>query len=213
MKFIRNTQFINPTVKLKEWAILEYIENKEELTQRELAALIDVAPSMINSYIKNLEEEGYIKREYMSSKSVNYIITAEGQSRRKYLLVSYLKELINMSNLAKEGIETFLHTLKEKGYDKIMIYGAGDMTTTIIETINSAKNGELIKIAAIVDDNPEKQGSEISGYKIISRDEMSGYDHDAVMIASYSAKEEIENKLKEIGYPESKIVRFFEDKF
>ena len=72
---IRESSFFIPTPQLKELIILDYIEDNSDVTQKELAKVANAAPSMINVYIEELEEKGYMKREYISAKVVNYLIT------------------------------------------------------------------------------------------------------------------------------------------
>ena len=71
-------KFFSPTGMLKELLILEYIESNENCTQKELANVIDAAVSMVNVYINELEEKGYLIRDYQSAKIVYYRITPEG---------------------------------------------------------------------------------------------------------------------------------------
>ncbi|WIV12143.1 hypothetical protein [Proteiniborus sp. MB09-C3] len=46
MDFIKNIKFFTPTAELKELTILQHIENSEDTTQKELAELVNAAPSM-----------------------------------------------------------------------------------------------------------------------------------------------------------------------
>lgn len=50
-------EFFNPTAKLKELHLLEYIEANPKSTQKEIAKEINVAVSMVNLYMTGLEEK------------------------------------------------------------------------------------------------------------------------------------------------------------
>lgn len=82
-------KFFTPTAELKELTILQYIEDNEDTTQKELAEVVGAAPSMINVYINDYEEKGYIIREYISAKVLKYKITQEGLRRKNLLLIQY----------------------------------------------------------------------------------------------------------------------------
>ena len=56
--FLENLRFFNPTSDLKILLLLEQIQNSNKITQDKLAHYIHSAPSMINTYIKQLEREG-----------------------------------------------------------------------------------------------------------------------------------------------------------
>lgn len=200
--------FFSPTNKLKELLLLEHIEKYPKTTQKEIAEVIEGAPSMVNLYIDNLEEKDYLKREYLSSKTVYYHITAEGIKRKNYLFITYFHELIRLYRLAEEQIEKFLKSIEDKGFKDILIYGGGEVAETMVRALKQRRDRNL-KIVAIVDDYKDEEDMEYLGYKIIRRNEIKYYKHDAIIITSYSYEDEIINKLEEIDYPEERIERMF----
>ncbi|MDX9917731.1 MAG: winged helix-turn-helix transcriptional regulator [Gudongella sp.] len=201
-------KFFNPTSELKELLLLEHIEKNPDTTQGEIARVIESAASMVNNYIDKLEENGYLKRDYKSAKIVYYNITSEGLKRKNYLSITYYHELLELYRLAEKSIERFLIKLESKGYKSVLVYGAGEVAETILGIIKSRSNGNL-KVVAIIDDDTDRQGKELFGYKIISRNEIDTIKHDGIVITSYTYEEDIMKRLGEISYPEGKIERFF----
>ena len=201
-------KFFNPTHKFKELLLLHHIEENPNTTQKEIANVIDAAPSMVNVYIDNLEVMNYLKRDYKTSKTIYYNITEDGIKRKNYLSFSYFYELLELYSLAEESIENFILRFEEKGYKKVLVYAAGEAAETILGVIKS-RVGKQIKILALVDDDERLHNKELLGYKIISRDEIKDYDHDGIIITSYAFENDISNRLKEVGYPEDRIERFF----
>lgn len=203
-------KFFSPTSELKELLLLQHIENKPETTQKEIAKVINGAASMVNVYIDNLEKKGFMERDYQSAKVVNYNITAEGIKRKNFLLISYMGELLDLYRLAKENVEKFLRDLEDKGYKNILLYGAGEVAETILSIIRD-RDTNSSKVVAIIDDNIDKKNTELLGHKIILPEEIVNYNHDAIVITSYTFEDDILKKLKEIGYPENRVVRFFSE--
>lgn len=201
-------KFFKPTTEFKEMTLLQEIENDHTITQKQLAEAIGAAPSMVNVYISELEEKNYLNREYISSKIVNYKITPQGLKRKNYLLICYMRELLDLYKLAKSNVEKFLQSIENRGYKDILLYGAGEVAETIIGVIRDREIYSL-NVLAIVDDAPQKQGTEILGYKIIDRSEIEKYNPDAIVITSYTFEEDIMEKLKEVEYDMGKVVRFF----
>ena len=201
-------RFFNPTSELKELLLLQHIEKKPDTTQKILAEVISSAVSMVNVYIVNLENKGYLNRIYKSSKVVYYNITQEGIKRKKLLSITYLHELLDLYRLAEENVENFLKNLENEGYEKILLYGAGEVAETIIGIIKR-RTDKRLKIVAIIDDKHEINHTEFLGYKIIPRDDIQNYIHDGIIITSYSFEDNIRKKLEEIDYPEYKIKKFF----
>lgn len=201
-------KFFNPTTELKELSLLQHIENNPDTTQKEIAEIINGAPSMVNVYINELESKNFLVRDYQSAKIVYYRITSEGLKRKNYLLISYMKELLDLYQLAKSNVEKFLQTLEDKGYRNILLYGAGEVAEIIISVIRDKEERKL-KALAVIDDDKNKQGEKLLGYKIISSKEINVYKHDVIVITSYTFEDEIREKLKELNYSENKIIRFF----
>lgn len=201
-------KFFNPTSELKELLLLQHIETKPDTTQKEIASVVGCAASMVNVYIDNLEDKHYMIRNYQSAKIVNYHITSEGIKRKKYLLIVYMRELIDLYQLAKSNVKDFLKELEDKGYKNILLYGAGEVAETIIGVIRD-RDTTTLNVLALVDDNTEKINEVILGYKVVGRDSIKEYKHDAIVITSYTFEDEIRNRLAEIRYPGDRIVRFF----
>lgn len=208
MNFIKDIKFFTPTAELKELTILQHIETNESTTQKELAEMVNAAPSMINVYINEYEEKGYIIREYISSKTVKYKITSSGIRRKNYLIITYLHELLKLYKLAKENIEKFLRDLEDRGYKNILLYGAGEVAETILSVIRDRENFEL-NILGLIDDNVDRQGKKFMGYKVISLETVENYTHDAIVITSYTFEDEIRRRLDEIGYSINRTISFF----
>ena len=59
---------------------------------------------MVNNYLDEYEQDGYIKRIHKSSKSVEYFVTKKGKERRKLLNIWYLKSSLLVYQSAKDNI-------------------------------------------------------------------------------------------------------------
>lgn len=210
ISLVHNISFLSPTIKLKELLLLQHIENNSNTTQKEMAEIINAAPSMVNVYLNEYEEKDYIKREYISAKIVKYIITTEGLKRKNYLSITYLHELLKLYKLAQENVESFLNELEDKGYRNILLYGAGEVAETILGIVKDRKD-KLLKVVAVIDDDASKTSKEILGFKIITRKDIKDYDHNVVVITSYTFEDEIMERLKEIDYPMERVRRFFSE--
>jgi DNA-binding MarR family transcriptional regulator len=188
--------------------ILDLIEKNKNITQREMALSIGLSVSMVNSHIDQYEKDKLIKRKKHSTKTVEYFVTKSGSVRKKVLNISYLSASQQLYNLAKENIETFLIQIENKGFKNILLYGAGEVCEILLNAIKSSKIVS-IKAQAIVDDNIDKIGNKIGSTSIISRDSINDYQHDGILISSYTNNESIYNKLMQVGYSKDKIIQFF----
>jgi len=188
--------------------LLDVIEKQPSITQRAMSQSLNVAVSMINSYLSEYEEKGFLIRRYLSPKVVEYEITNQGKERRKLLNIWYLDASQRIYNFAKNNIYQFLATFKNKGFQKIALYGAGEFTQIILDVIQKDFNKD-IKIVFILDDDESKQGSTLDGLLIKSLDEMDINVLDGILVSSYTHHQSMLQRLKDNRINEDKIIQFF----
>lgn len=204
-------KFFNPTARYKEMLLFEHIEENPDTTQKEIAKVIGSATSMVNLYLDEFEEKGYLKRDYRSLKVVKYNISPEGVKRKNFLSMTYFHELLKLYNIAEENINKFFVRLENKGYREVIFYGAGEVAQIMLGVIKDRKSMPF-KVVGVVDDDEELIGKKVFGYKIMARDEIESVDHDAVVITSYTYEDEIMKKLEDMGYPRFRVGKFFGSK-
>lgn len=206
---MNSNSFFKPTPLYNEFMILDLIEKDSNITQREISKAINVAVSMVNNYLNEYEEEGLIIRKKYSSKTVEYFITIKGKERRKKLNIDYLNASQKLYNSAKGNIVDFLIEVQNKGFKKILLYGAGEVAEILLQTIESNK-GIIIDVLGIIDDDINKVGKTLVNKSIISLKDVNNYICDGIFISSYTNRKEIYKNLKDIKYDQNKIVQFFE---
>jgi len=202
-------EFFKPTLLYKEYMILDLIEKDSHITQRKISAKMDTAVSLVNEYLQNYEKKGYLLRNYISSKTVEYKITKEGIERKKVLNIGFLKSSQNIYNYAKENISRFLEQIANKGFKKILLYGAGEVAEILLSSIQSDEEHKL-SVLAIIDDDLAKQNSFMAKSMIIGREQIKYYKSDAVLVSSYSNRKIMYKNLIESGYAKDKILGFFD---
>ena len=207
--FLKNLRFFNPTSELKILLLLEQIQNSNKITQDKLAHYIHSAPSMINTYIKQLEKKGFLVKNKKTKRNVEYIITKKGIDKKNYLLVTYMNELIELYNLTKINIELFVKKLVKRNYKNCVFYGAGETAKVIIKVMRDMPELDL-KILFLVDDDKEKQHKTFMGYDVYSNLILKKHEVDAVIIASCVYENEIRDKLRKLKYPDEKVISFFD---
>lgn len=203
--------FFKPTPLYKEFMILDLIEKNQDITQRDISNQVGVAVSMVNNYIDDYEKNGYIKRNYLSSKTLEYVITKKGLERRKLLNIWYLKSSHSVYASAKDNIIMFLKQIIEKGFKRILLYGAGEVAEIMLQVMND-DNMIPLEVVAVVDDDSSKTDHVIVNLPIITLEQIVNYSHDGILISSYKHHESIFKNLIKCDYPRNKIIHFFDNK-
>lgn len=201
-------QFFKPTALYKEYMILDLIEKNKDITQREIAFEVRSAVSLINEYLDEYEQKGLIKMKRHSTKTVEYFVTKKGKERRKVLNIWYLKSSHEVYLSAKDNIIKFLNQIVDKGFKKILLYGAGEVAEIMLNVISNHQIFPL-QVLAVIDDDKLGQDQTLVNKKIIYIDQIKSFSHDGILISSYKHHEKIKEKLLEINYPSNKIIEFF----
>lgn len=204
-----DNSFFKPTILFKEYMILDMIEKNPNITQREMSQAIGIAVSMINLHLDQYEKDKLIKRKKHSSKTVEYFVTKKGIERKKVLNIGYLNATKDLYFQAKDNFEKFLINIKSQGFSNILLYGAGEVAEMLIHTVITSKVNE-VTVCAVIDDNPMKIGTKIGNYPVIAKENIKDYDHDGILISTYTKKDDIKSKLLDIDYPIENIIEFFE---
>ena len=190
--------------------ILDMIEKNPNITQREISKTIGIAVSMVNDHINEYENKGLVKRKKHSTKTVEYFVTKKGSERRKLLNIWYLKSSHGIYLSAKANITNFLNQIIEKGFKKILLYGAGEVAEIMLQVMND-DNTLPLEVVAVIDDNPNKKGEIIVNLPIIQKEDIIKFKHDGILVSSYKHHESINANLKSINYPSQKIINFFDN--
>ncbi len=205
-----NKIFFKTTPVYKEYLLLEAVEKNSNITQRELSRILNVAVSMINEYLDKEEKNGYINKVYRSTKDVEYIITDSGRKRVKLLNIQYLKSALAIHNAARKEITVFIESIIDKGFKNIILYGAGDVSQIILQTLEFDRRLKL-NVLGIVDDALDKQNTEVYDIPVTNPSNIFNIDHDGVLVSSYLHQNTIENNLDKLKYDKKKIIRLFKD--
>jgi FlaA1/EpsC-like NDP-sugar epimerase len=129
-----------------------------------------------------------------------------GKSRRKLLNIWYLNASQQIYASAKSNISFFLENVKEKGFKRLYLYGAGEVAEIFIQVLRYEALD--LQVLGIIDDDDSKYGKKLYGLDVLSFSAIDS-EFDGVLISSYKFQIEIYNRLIERGIPEKKIIGFF----
>lgn len=185
----------------------DFRQKHQETTQSEISRVIDASLGMVNKYIDQLDEQGYLVRDYKSLKTVSYRITPEGIKRKKYLQMRYIQELMEHNVKSNNIAYNFLKYINDEEFKNVYFYGAGEVAEILLNILNA--NKFAMCIVGIIDDNEEKQGTLIQGVPVLSPIILNTDQHCGVVITSYTYEEEILDRLQKMNYPQDKIIKYF----
>lgn len=169
--------------------LLAALEAEEPHTQRSLAARIGVALGLTNSLLKRAIHKGLVKVSQAPAKRFAYYVTPKGFTEKSRLVAEYLSTSLSFFRQAKEEYGVLFAELKEKGIDRIVLCGTGELAEIAVLAAHELD----IEIQFIV-----QQGSnleEFCGYGV--RNNLIALQNEyvsAVIITSIDAPQEVYNQ-------------------
>ncbi len=193
-------QFIKSTDHTKNLLILCEIEKGIPTTQAILAEIAGVSVAMINSYIKKLCANGYLSMQGNNKNKV-YQITPEGIEYKRYLLISFMAELMEISKTISAQIKRMLLPVVQDGEQRVYFYGAGETGQVCARVASEIPQ---LKVIGFIDDNPKLHLMTVSGYPVFSLEAALQQPFDKIVISIFSDHNPREKLLSLID--EEKIV-------
>lgn len=74
-----------------ELELMEIIEENPVISQREIAKRVSLSLGMVNILLKQCVEKGFVKLENINTRTVKYILTAEGINEKAKKSINYIK--------------------------------------------------------------------------------------------------------------------------
>ncbi len=130
-----------------ELRILELVEGQDKVTQRGVAADLQIAIGMANSLIKMMIHKGYIKVKDAPSTRYGYYLTPKGFLAKSQLVSKYILDSVKFFSEVRRDYETIAAKLVSEGRYCIGCVGTGD----ILEIAQMVFHSYNIKTIVVLD--------------------------------------------------------------
>ena len=181
-----------------EHGILDLIEQDGRVTQTELSRSLRVSIGLVNAYLKNLVNKGYVKVSNVKADTIKYMLTAEGLSEKYRLTRSYMNSSLAFYKHIKEAVESRIVRLKLEEVRSVVFVGAGDIAEIMYLYLGDTKI-ELLDIFEVEEAlNKKFFDYQIKGLKELS-DYVKNHKVDKILINFFEEVEDIESKLVGMG--------------
>jgi len=178
--------------------IMEEVENKDSITQRELAGKLGISIGMTNIFIKRIINKGYMKISTIPPRRLAYIITPKGFMEKSRLTMEYLRYSLDFYRSIKTKIENRLVEMEKAGFRTLAFYGIGDICELAYLFLNETE----MTLAAIADDTG---GGSVFQVPVVPPEQLTEIGWDALLITSAEGVDKKKRKLSDLGI-DSKIV-------
>ena len=189
----RSTYFL-PTKQYRQLSIMLTMCREPDLRQQEIAEQVNMSGAMVNGYIKQLNEAGFIKIEKKNKRDFEYRLTELGRRQLMDHLMACSAEIVQFYSMAKEELIQRLDDIFVDGQPaKVILYGGSETARLVV---SSLERFSAVKIMAIVDSDSQKWGCSIGGFAIQNPDILSKINPDWIIIASFAKQDDIYESLQ-----------------
>jgi DNA-binding MarR family transcriptional regulator len=188
--------------KLLTLTILEELDNDGFQSQRNLSKKLGMALGLTNAYIKRLVAKGYIMVKKMPKRRIFYNLTPMGIYEKAKLTWEFMKYSIDYYKELRGTIKKTFLELEKKGMGKVVFCGISEIAEIAYITLQESS----IKLIGIIDD--DKAGEKFLGWKVLPFARIKDINPDVIIITSIENKDEIGQKLLDLGIEAKKILLF-----
>lgn len=191
---INNLNFLNTSPNFKILKILSIITENNNISQSALAKKLDIAPSMINKYIKHLKKNNLILLEGKNNKNIKYYLTEKGKDFQEEYRFNFFNDILKLHKTIIVEIESCLNMLKTKKIIDLVLFGINEFAEIIIELTLKKKSG--LNIKGLFDSDASKFAIPLYNFEIQPFEKYNLTFGKNVIICSLSHKNDIINYLK-----------------
>lgn len=188
-------------------AVMEALEAKEQITQRELAQATGLNLKKVNYCLHKLLEKGHVKfekvRKNPDKRAYLYILTPAGMRMKSELTYRFLRFTLDFYTRVEEKIRRTIGGMERAGLHRVVLFGATDAARILADLME----GQNSSIAGIVDASYD--GKEFHGLDVYADLGAVDVPWDAVLITALEGVDEIEGELKGGGAPPDVVWRLF----
>ena len=178
--------------------ILEAIDERSDVTQRNLARHTGMALGLANSYLKRCVRKGLVKIQQAPANRYLYYLTPKGFAEKSRLTAQYLSYSFTFYRRAGESCARAFQDCKAKQWTRLGFYGGSDFAE--IAAIRALE--ENVEIRAVCD--PDGKRASYLTIPVV-RDIESAGDVDAWVITDLSDPFEAHKTLSNV-WPGERIV-------
>jgi DNA-binding MarR family transcriptional regulator len=107
--------------------MLDAIETRDHVTQRDLAGELGIALGLTNVYFRRCINKGLVKVRKAPARRYVYYLTAKGFGEKARLTAKYLARSLSFFRMAREDCSDLFGTCRARGLDRVALVGAGDL--------------------------------------------------------------------------------------
>jgi EPS-associated MarR family transcriptional regulator len=184
-------------------SIMDAIEDRARITQRELAHTTGLNLKKVNYCLHKLLEKGHVKfqrvRKNPDKRAYLYILTPAGLKAKSQLTYGFLRLTLEFYNKMEEKLRRCLMEMHKANVKRVVLYGGSEIACIVLGVVD----GEGPEIVGLIDDM--YPGNEFQDLCVFKNASLLDIEWDGVLIIAMDVLEVAETQLLAMGVPDKAI--------
>ena len=194
----------DPSVKnqdsYRELMLMSELEGGAPISQREIAGRLGIALGLVNSYLKNLVQKGFVTVKDYPRNRYAYLLTPKGFSEKSRLAFEHLSNFTRLYKVARKGFETLFLEISEQGYRHVAFCGVDETAEIAFLSLQESQ----LSLSAVLD--VDLAGHMFFGQPVLFLNNIQQHYKDGpVIVTSYYRTNELLEILMECGVSADRI--------
>lgn len=177
----------------KSLLLMSELEDGEAISQREISSRLGVALGLVNSYLKNLVQKGYVTVKAYPRNRYAYLLTPKGFSEKSRLAFEHLGNFTRLYRVARNDFDSIFLDIVEQGYTQVAFCGVDETAEIAFLSLQ----GRGLGLSVVMDSDPK---GDFFGQEVLSLEEGVRCVEDfPVVVTSYYRMNQLRERLLDHG--------------
>ena len=177
---------------IRELLLMIEVEHDPSISQSRLGKKIGLVPSMVNNYIRQMSEQGFLIKAGSSHRKTTYHLTEKGRAHCAELMKRYRIETVRLYKYAKQEFRRRLvGKFNSNRALKVALYGAAETGELAYQVCLELGH----EVVGVVDQDPSRQGNHLFACRVSDPSKLTTMKPDVVFITSMGHADEIAGQL------------------
>jgi Mn-dependent DtxR family transcriptional regulator len=172
--------------------LMSELEGDDTVSQRELASRLGIAVGLVNSYLKNFVNKGYVRVKNYPRNRYAYLLTAKGFVEKGRLAFQHLDYFTGLYTTTRREYLELFHRIKSLEGREVVFCGVDEVAEIAYLSLQEAG----LTLAVVVDE--ENGRCELLGHQILPLLEAVRASQ-PVVVTSLKRRDHLVNELMRLG--------------
>lgn len=129
--------------------LMAEIATEEPISQRELSRRLGIALGLVNSYLKNLVNKGFVRVKNFPKNRYAYLLTPQGLMEKSRLAYQHLEYFSSLYTVARQDYLSLFRSLQGEGIRSVAFCGVDEVAEIAYLSLKEVG----LEMAAVMDDD------------------------------------------------------------